>query len=253
MDIKIIFLAIVLSFSPLLLKASGIPTVDVANILQTTTSALENVQQTAHMSTQISNQVQQITQLTQQITQLDRQFNSINGSYAMGNLLNGTAEQTARRYAPDDWNNALKVLKNGASLAGSMSELQNAINAVKLLEAFSKNAAYNTDNLDPTAIRYETEGNAAYTSLGMGRASMKQTSIRLARVESLMGQIDSATDLKAASDLNNRMLGQLNILLNEVIRLQSVQLIQNSEMRARQHDLEGENKSFISDTNPSLL
>lgn len=170
----------------------------------------------------------------------------------MGSLLNSAADQLARRYAPDDWDDALDVLNTGAVLAGSMNDLQNAINAVKALEAFDKNAAF-TNNADPVADRYELDGNAAFTSLGMGKATMAQSTNRLAQVEGLMNQIDTATDLKAANDLNNRMIGQLSVLVNEMIRMQSAQLIQTSEMRARQHDLEGENKSFISGTVPSLL
>ncbi|MCU7819143.1 MAG: hypothetical protein KZQ57_09840 [gamma proteobacterium symbiont of Lucinoma myriamae] len=52
MKIKNLLFSVAMTLSPLTVSASGIPTVDIANILQTTTSALENVQQTAHMATQ---------------------------------------------------------------------------------------------------------------------------------------------------------------------------------------------------------
>ena len=55
-------------------RASGIPVVDIANLIQTILQVLNDV-------TEISNQVQQITQLQDQL-------NSINGMRNLGNILN---------------------------------------------------------------------------------------------------------------------------------------------------------------------
>ena len=72
---------------------AGIPTIDVANIVQTTISAVENIHQVAQLYEQIDNQINQIEN---QI----KQFENLNGDYFKDILLNTSEYKKARRWVP---------------------------------------------------------------------------------------------------------------------------------------------------------
>ena len=203
--------------------ASGIPTVDVANILQTTISAIEAVEQTANQVIQIQ---RQIDQYQQQVAQ----FQSITGNYNMGTLLNSAAYRDARRMVPRTWQETLDML-DGAVAAANQVETQNAARDARAAgRRFAAPDIY-PDVTTPDAVEYIRQANQVFTQLGVGQSNYSRTEQRVTNIEDLSGQIDTANDLKAAIDLQNRLIAENGILMAELIRLQSANHINAAEER----------------------
>jgi|GEM_PF-1471727 len=217
------------------LYATGIPTVDIANIIQTTSTALEQFQQTANQAEQIANQVQQIQNQVEQLTKLDEQFEAMTGNYGLGQLLNSEAEKNLRRFVPTSWQDTLAIMESGA-MPGHQSQVQDAIRAAQQNgERYSAAEIFQSINTDE-AVEYVKQANKIFTSMGISQSAYSATEQRYEHIEQLTDQIDTATDLKASQDLQNRILTESTAYLNELIRQVSVMNIQSSEQREQQHN-----------------
>ncbi len=217
--------------STTLVQASGLPTIDIANIIQTTTSAFENIEQTSGQAKQIQYQLQQIQQITRQIDQIERDWNASSGSYQLGALLNTLADRQQRRYLPTDWEGVLDL---GSAVAGNAQTEAVSAEARKVREEGERYTQTDLFQREPNsyaAQRYGRYADSIYGSMAIGRESYKRTADRLATIEELSDSIDTSTDMKAAIDLNNRLLVELSILLTESIRIQSAQQTQMAESR----------------------
>jgi len=200
--------------------STGIPTVDVANILQTSMTALENIQQTMQMIESFETQVEQFEQ---QI----KQYESMTGSYGMGTLLNSVSDTQFRRWAPESWRDTLAVIQSGG-VPGSSSSFSTALNhyedqyQVKYSADLYEDAAQLGHRARATTYYDNYVANNLMT-MSIGDAAYSDTGKRTENIEALTNQIDKASDLKAAIDLNNRLMAQNLHYQNEIIRLLAVQ------------------------------
>lgn len=214
--------------------AGGIPTIDVTNIVQTTLTSLNSFEEIANQIKQIQNQIDQLRQLEQQLDQAKEQFEAMTGSYNMSDLLNGVAEQQAREWAPDDWRNVLDVYEGGGNEMG-----ETAREAREAGEDFGASDVY--DDLTPTtAERYIRRGREIFGAMGIGEHSYNLTSDRIETVEGLINNIDTATDPKAAQDLGNRIQAETALLMTELIRLQSAQMVMVANEQNHQRNLDAD-------------
>lgn len=162
----------------------------------------------AHISTSIANQVesiakwaQQFNQLQQQITQYQQQYAAITGPRGMGALLDNTALKAA---LPADWQQVLTDVK--------------------------KTSAYVTERGKYPTFGSLPKTNAMYDVIASQNAVMtdlySKANNRLGLIQSLTGQIDSASDPAAKADLANRLISEQNAIQanqNLVTILQSKQ------------------------------
>ncbi len=146
--------------------------------------------------------------LVNQNAQLKKLISILSGSNSYGDMANSIQEKDARRYAPANWEDSLKILNSGGTLGN--------------FTASSGKSAYTLN--DDNARLHDVNLNTAAASNYISENSYNQTETRLKNVEKLMTEIDKATDLKQAIDLNNRLSAENAIALAEVIRLQSVLL-----------------------------
>lgn len=222
LTLKVVFLmAATVLVVPGRALASGIPTVDVANILQTTTTAFENIEQTASLA-------QQLQTLNQQYQQLQQQYSAITGSRGMGQLITAIDKAQDRRWAPDDINAALATIRAGG-IPGTNQSYRVAIERMK--DATGTQTSSELPSVDSITQEgysgYYDESRASnLAAIGLSENAYSDTNKRTDHIESLMGQIDSAADQKAALDLLNTLVAQMLVLQNESIRLQSA-LLQN--------------------------
>lgn len=222
--------------------ASGIPTVDIANILQTTVSAFENIEQVANQITQIQNQIDQFTKLEEQLAQQVAQFDSITGTYNMGGLLNDSTYRALRRSLPTSWQDTLAMIE-AATAAAHQQKIQDAARDAQAAgRQFAAGDIY-PDVAQPDALRYIRRANQVFTQMGIGISNFEATDRRLANVEGLSDEIDTATDLKAAIDLQNRINVEQAVLTAELIRLQAAAHIaqtqrQEDELNRRAADVD---------------
>lgn len=170
-----------------------IPTIDNAAIAK---SAADNAEQ-------LLKWVAQLQEMERQYKQMEREFESITGNRGMGQLL----DQVTRLGLPDDFeNNYRDLIQSGA--AGASPEAHAIYEAIKqagctMIEGQSTRTACE-------AKAYAQPENAAYIEQAINQARDRANDL-----QQLIAQVDSAPDMKAATDLANRIASEQAILQNE--------------------------------------
>ncbi|NUZ08978.1 P-type DNA transfer protein VirB5 [Piscinibacter koreensis] len=194
-------------------SATGIPVIDVANLIQT-------VQQVMNDITEIQNQVQQITQLQQQL-------DSINGARNLGQVFNSP---TLRNYVPAQAYTYVNAVNTSgySGLTGTSKTLRDA------------GMVYNCMDLTGTArTTCQAELAAPYQTKGLLQDAMRSASGRLSQINSLMSQINATADQKAVQEIQARIGAENALLTHEVSQIQMLQGMADSEERiARSRDRE---------------
>ena len=205
--------AVLVAFGAGNARASGIPVIDLANLVQTVLQVLNDV-------TEISNQVQQITQLQSQI-------DSINGMRYLGNVFNNPM---LRNYVPAEAYTYVNAVNTSgyAGLNATARALRDA------------GMVYNCMDLAGDA---RTSCQAAlaqpYQQKGLLQDAMKSAAGRLSQIQSLMGQINATSDQKAVQEIQARIGAENALLAHEVSQVQMLQGMADSEERiARSRELE---------------
>ncbi len=224
---------------------AGIPTIDVANIIQTTISAVENVQQVIQLYEQIDNQVNQIQNQV-------KAFENMNGDYLKDMLLNSDQYKKARRWVPKTYKEVLDLYKD-INVGGYENTANAGWDARDELHVTDTEIIY--DDLDSTgAKRWQQHENDGMAAVGIAESSFQRVDEVLEETEELMADIKNTTDAKAAQDLANRMAAQTQILLSEVIRVQSSQAATQGRKQLYDHAMQGEDKKRAKvEELPSLL
>lgn len=200
--------------------ASGIPVIDIANLLQT-------VQQVLNDITEIQNQVQQITQLQDQLK-------SMNGVRNLGNVFNSPA---LMNYVPA--NAYAKFDALGASGYAGLTSTAKALRDAGMV--------YNCLDLEGTA-RTTCQASLAqpYQYKGLLQDAMKSASGRLSQIQSLMGQINATQDQKSVQEIQARIGAENALLSHEMSQVQMLQGMAESEERiARSRDRERQYEMLI--------
>lgn len=201
---------------------SQIPVTDVLSLTQQIQQVLAWAQQYAQMVQTLQNQVDQITQLQDT-------YDSMTGSRGLGALLNGPAQQSARRYLPADLAQIYDLYSG--SIVPGYNALVNRINTIR------GSLSTLPPGYFPAGSDAETELNRALNALAAQRAiaeaSYRTTSDRVPAIESLMATIGSANDPKAMSELQARIAGEQVLASNETNRIQ-LMIYQQDLERAEQ-------------------
>lgn len=186
-------------------RASGIPVIDVANLIQTILQVMNDV-------TEISNQVQQIKQLQSQL-------DSLNGVRNLGNVFNNP---TLKNYVPADAYNYLNAINTSgySGLSATAKALRDA------------GIVYNCMDLTGDArTRCQAALAQPYQHKGLLQDAMKSASGRLTQIQSLMGQINATTDQKAVQEIQARIGAENALLAHEMSQVQMLQGMADSEER----------------------
>ena len=194
-------------------RASGIPVVDIANLVQT-------IQQVVNDITEIGNQVQQITQLQAQIE-------SINGVRNLGNVFNNKA---LMNYVPPK-----AYLQLGATSTLGYAGLGSAGKALR-----DASMVYNCLDIAGTEQTRCQAGLAEpYQYKGLLQEAMAAAAGRLGQIQSLMRQIDATPDQKSIQELQARIGAENALLAHETSQIQMLQGMAESDERiARSRDRE---------------
>lgn len=205
-------------------NAGGIPVIDVSNLVQAIQDYANQIEQITNQFEQIQNQVKQIESLKDQYEQQVKEFESMTGSYDMGKLLNSTQDKEARDYIPHSWEDTLAVLEGGG-LTGSQADVQKIMEKrIEEGQIHSDDELFPTEQAknSPSAKRYLQAKANVYATMGISQATFDSSRDRLENIEGLMDSIDTATDPKAAQDLQNRIIAENAVLTNEMVRQQAV-------------------------------
>lgn len=188
-----------------------IPVTDAANLAQSLRQALTATQQLQQM---YADYEQQIEQYEQQIKSHD----SITGSYGVGELF---ADQGAQTYAPGTWQESLAMLRSGLSPAKAEDVKRFAQEAAQAYKFNRGEDLYPSQGQQAHALVQERQAQSSSAVLAISQTAFNSAGKRLERIERYLQQIDQATDLKAAVDLNNRLNLELVQALLEMNRLQA--------------------------------
>lgn len=171
-------------------------------------AAEQNLEQIAHMVSQLKSMADQLQTAKSQLDQAKRQYEAVTGSRGMGALVT----DTNRNYLPSDWEGAL---------GGGNSSLKT------LARQISKEAGYLSDT-DLSGINQayrdalRRSGDRAAYGQAANAAVFEESGERFNKIKSLMDRIDTAGDEKAIMDLQARIQVEQVMLQNELIRAQSM-------------------------------
>ncbi len=201
-------------------RASGIPVIDVANLVQT-------VQQVMNDITEINNQVQQITQLRAQL-------DSINGVRNLGRIFHNPA---LTNYVPAE----VYTVLNGVNAAG-YSGLNATAKALR-----DANMVYNCmDRSGADRVACQAALAQPYQHKGLLQYAMKAASGRLSQIQALMGQINATNDQKSVQEIQARIGAENALLAHEVSQVQMLQGMADSEERiSRARDRERQYQMLV--------
>lgn len=176
--------------------ASGIPVIDAANL--------------ANAIQQYTQMVEQLKQLEGQLSQAKQQYESLTGSRSLGGILSEDYTQSV----PRNWQETLAAMDG----SGSIGDLAKSIadRASQLDDEHFNNVLEDVSK----ALRASIDNDASAQALN---AQVYDNSCsRFQRLKGLMDQINSAQDMKAISDLQARLQAENGMLMNELIKLQSM-------------------------------
>jgi type IV secretion system protein VirB5 len=172
----------------------------------------------------LAQQIQQVMAWGQQITamktQIDAQkqlYDSMNGARGIGGLLNNPALKNS---LPGDWQNVYASVQSGgySGLTGSAKTIRDS------------NMIYNCSDKTGAALTLcNRELNKVAQDQAFSRSAYDSAQQRLDNIQNLMGQIDSASDPKAAADLQTRMQAESAMIQNEQTKLMMFKMMAESE------------------------
>jgi type IV secretion system protein VirB5 len=185
----------------------------------------------AQLMQQVETLNQALTTARGQLTQAQQEFQAITGSRGMQNLLSGTV----RNYLPGniaDLTSALSQVNTG------FSSLSSAVQV-----AAQSNAVLTPQQLRALPADQQARISAWRSTVAMLQAitssALANSSNRFAAIEQLISAIGTATDQKAALDLQARIGAESGMLQNEQTKLQSLyQVAQAQQWVNAQQDRE---------------
>lgn len=198
--IAIVFFSFFAALSP---AHAQIPVTDIAGLTQ-------QIQQVASW-------VQQIQAMKDQLSQQQQLFSSMNGSRGIGQLLNNPSLKNS---LPQDWQNVYSSVQSGgySGLTGSAKAIRDA------------NAVYDCKSGAPGDFaRCNRELTKTAQDKAFANDAYNASQIRLDNIQSLMGQIDNATDSKQIQDLQVRMQAENAMIQNEQTKLMMFKMMADSE------------------------
>jgi type IV secretion system protein VirB5 len=166
----------------------------------------------------------QYQQMVTQITHLKSQVDAMTGSRGLGEILNNPA---LRNYLPDQWASTYDQVRNGhlQGISGKAASVYSA-------EGFDANAT--------GGRKRELDVMAANKAMTM--QAYDATLARVNNINDLMKQANATNDMKAAADLQNRMVAENAMIQNEQTRLNLAMELQRiegqlaAEQRSREFD-----------------
>lgn len=182
----------------------------------------------AQLVSQLNQMVKQYQQQLQQLQQAVQQTSAMTGTRNMGSLINSPADAQLRRYLPSDWQSTLGM-GSASGLTGSASQTQSLYNGYNSTYApVSGASAITRDPNGPMAQAIDRKTQTTYASMAASEQSFNNTTPRTSNYESLLQQLNTTTDLKSSVDLQSRINAENGMALNELVRLNSIQIQQKA-------------------------
>lgn len=206
-------IVIPLIFTPLhSANSQGIPVIDGSQLAQVIAQLNQQVRD-------YEEQVKQLTTMKDQFENMKERLLAITGAKGISSILNGSAEKLARTSA-SDLKSIIDNAISGGTIGGNTSGMNTIIANLRTRFELSDLGTFDSSSI---------AGDKAIASLaGSGLAavataddSYKRAGAAVTRINTLIDQIDSSSDLKASVDFNTRVTAEVAVLLLELVRVQS--------------------------------
>lgn len=200
-------------------RAGGIPVIDTVAI--------------GHAITELSEMAKDYQNQIEQLEQALATHNSITGGRNIGDLLNSSANQDLRRALPDNLQDMIG-LNNASGLGNAGLSTQSIYNG--LLNTYNPIAGtelYASDPSGPLANAHNRHSQTTTAALAASESSFNNASQRLTGYESLLTKLNSSPDLKTSVDLLSRITVENGLLMNEMVRIQALQMQLNASNEGR--------------------
>jgi type IV secretion system protein VirB5 len=193
--------------------------------------AVIDVSALAQLLQQVQTLNQALTAARGQLAQAQQEFQSITGSRGMQNLLSGTV----RNYLPS----------NMADLTSALTQVNsgNSALAAAVQAAVQANAVLSAQQLAALPANQQIAISTARSTIallqGITSSALSNSSSRFVAIQQLISAIGTATDQKAALDLQARIAAEAGMLQNEQTKLQSLyQIAQAQQWASAQQERE---------------
>lgn len=177
-------------------RASGIPVLDVANLMNA-------IQQYTQM-------VEQLAQLQAQLQQAKQQYESLTGSRGIGGIMS----ENYTGAVPRNWQETLAAMEGGGSIGNLATSIAE--------HASQLDDEHFNDVLDEVTASLRTNLERDASAQALNAQIYDNSGDRFERLQGLMGEINSAQDMKAIGDLQARLQVETGMLTNELIKLQAM-------------------------------
>ncbi len=194
--------------------SGGIPVIDAANLAKMAEEMATMQRQLDQMTTAYSKQLEQLDQAVQQT-------GAVTGTRQMGSLLNGAEEQQMRHYVPDNMGDLLGGGQNipvASTVPQDFTRLREEYQPLAP-EDFGESAAALPGN-----AAYLERNNSDYAALATSQAAYRNAGNRMKGYEAMLKELNETQDVKGSVDLLARISAENGIIMNEMIRLQSLQM-----------------------------
>lgn len=180
--------------------------------------------------------VQQYLQLQKQYHVLNEQYQKLQaiqhdevGHYGYGNLLNSNADLKQREWSPANWQDALHGLSGG-----NPARYHQLLNTYKQNHQTLSTKAYAKGASHDKTLTYKGQVQTNRAASVTASYAFNEVKHHLETVHQLSQHIESAPNVKAATDLNSRLLVEIAYIQAQNLKMQSIvneQLAQQSASR----------------------
>ena len=206
--------------------AQGVPVFDGQVLIQSILQAERALEQIDQAAKQYEKQVEELRVAIEQ-------RNALVGSRGLGQLLNGSTEQAARRGVPATLDELLRLAQAGQ--APTLTELRRLYEAREQeLELAASSEIGKRGASNRTSRAYERQRGTTLANLAVSEKAYNDSSRRVESYERFLTEIDRTADLKASTDLQSRIEAENGLTLNELVRLQSMAMATQGSERGNE-------------------
>ncbi len=253
--------ATALSLCAGLAVAQGVPTHDprsLAELIALLNSSQDELAQSIRTNGILDEQTQQLIKQLEELEQvvssltdgfdLDALLAGLNLDDLLGGLELGGLQEQLEAARSGDWG---AVFGNGTVGGSPAGEVIAGIYESAGLSQESVDELTASDNPDQQRVGTQA-ATSAYTSAAAENA-IEQTSASLERTATLIGQIEDATNLKQAIDLNTRVTGELVIALINQANMEAIQTVAMGQAGVIDAATMADDEKFLSLTGDDTL
>lgn len=195
-------------------KAQGTPVYDASNFSQ--------------MLSQLDSMSRDYQKQLEQLDQAVKQANALTGPRNMGSLNNSALESELRRYLPTTWQETMHMM-NAQGLGSAGIGTQSLYNSLtQTFKPLPGSEFLPNDPSGPAAQALDRRSSTTYAAMAASEQAYNNISARIDAYEHMLEELNSTTDLKASVDLQSRIAAENGMILNELIRLQAMQMQQKA-------------------------